>query len=402
MKKEWSLPGRACWILCLTVAIAMVQVQEVRSQTTTQRMTRLTLVEQNTPFGTVSLIAPVGAGSYQLTMPASAPGQGSLLYLSNGSGQLAWTTAPAANQVLTTNGSGQPTWVANSTFLGNTWSITGNTGMDTSAQYIGTTDALPIIVRTNGTERLRVRENGNVGIGTTGNALTERLTVSGGNVLLANTGTRAELRLMEASANGTNFVGIRAASAMASDITLAMPATAPTSGTYLKGGSTTATDLEWSDLGIPRVVVKGADEQVVSTLLIGQGVQDDDNLVLAVSANAIYVFEMFIAVSKTAVLAAGDIVMQFDGPAGTTGTFGFVSSGAALGQGVVQALGVATPGIGVTALGGGNITSIHIRGIVRTGANAGNLQYRWGMGGIALINTLTVYKDSYMQITRIQ
>ncbi len=153
MKKEWSLPGRACWILCLTVAIAMVQVQEVRSQTTTQRMTRLTLVEQNTPFGTVSLIAPVGAGSYQLTMPASAPGQGSLLYLSNGSGQLAWTTAPAANQVLTTNGSGQPTWVANSTFLGNTWSITGNTGMDTSAQYIGTTDALPIIVRTNGTER---------------------------------------------------------------------------------------------------------------------------------------------------------------------------------------------------------------------------------------------------------
>ncbi len=402
MKKEWSLPGRAGWILCLAIVIMTIRVSDVRSQTTTQRMTRLTLVEQNAPFGTVSLIAPAGAGSYQLTMPASAPGQGSLLYLSNGSGQLAWTTAPAANQVLTTNGSGQPTWTAQSTLLGNTWSITGNTGMDTSAQYLGTTDALPIIVRTNGTERLRVRENGNVGIGTTGNAATERLTVSGGNLLLANTGTRAELRLMEASANGSNFVGFRAPSAMASDVTYTMPSGSPTSGTYLKGGSTTATDLEWSDLGIPRVIVKGADEALASTLIVGQGIQDDDNLVIAVSANAVYVFDMFIATSKTALLALGDIAVQFDGPAGTTGTFGYVSSAAALNQGVVQALGVATPGISVVALGGGNITSIYVKGIIHTGANAGNIQFRWGMAGIGLVNTLTVYKDSYMQLTRIQ
>ena len=45
------------------------------------------------------------------------------------------------------------------------WELTGNTGNPRSA-FLGTTDNNAVVVKTNGAERLRVDENGNVGIGT--------------------------------------------------------------------------------------------------------------------------------------------------------------------------------------------------------------------------------------------
>ena len=47
------------------------------------------------------------------------------------------------------------------------WSIIGNAGIDPLLNFLGTTDAQPLIVRTDNTERLRVTALGNVGIGTT-------------------------------------------------------------------------------------------------------------------------------------------------------------------------------------------------------------------------------------------
>jgi hypothetical protein len=49
--------------------------------------------------------------------------------------------------------------------IANGWVKSGNTAT-TAVDYIGTTDAQPLIVKTNGTERMRVLANGNVGIGT--------------------------------------------------------------------------------------------------------------------------------------------------------------------------------------------------------------------------------------------
>ncbi len=45
------------------------------------------------------------------------------------------------------------------------WSITGNTGTSPSTNYLGTTDANDLVIRTNATERLRVLKTGEVGIG---------------------------------------------------------------------------------------------------------------------------------------------------------------------------------------------------------------------------------------------
>ncbi|MBS1536545.1 MAG: hypothetical protein JST20_02205 [Bacteroidetes bacterium] len=71
---------------------------------------------------------------------------------------------------------------------GSSWALTGNTSIDPVINYLGTTDAQPLVIRTNNTERMRILSNGNVGIGIVNP--TQKLQVdgnvfiSGGNQLL--------------------------------------------------------------------------------------------------------------------------------------------------------------------------------------------------------------------------
>ena len=57
------------------------------------------------------------------------------------------------------------------------WSLTGNTGTDSTLNFIGTVDGKPLVMKTNNTERLRINSNGNIGIGT--NTPTAALDVNG-------------------------------------------------------------------------------------------------------------------------------------------------------------------------------------------------------------------------------
>ena len=58
------------------------------------------------------------------------------------------------------------------------WALEGNAGTDPANDFVGTTDARPVVLRTANTERMRVGETGNVGIGT--NAPASRLQVRRG------------------------------------------------------------------------------------------------------------------------------------------------------------------------------------------------------------------------------
>jgi hypothetical protein len=71
-------------------------------------------------------------------------------------------------------------WQPLSSLVTNAWLLTGNAGTNPAVNFLGTTDAQPLVIRTNNTERMRVTANGNVGIGTT--APIHRLDVRGGPV----------------------------------------------------------------------------------------------------------------------------------------------------------------------------------------------------------------------------
>ncbi|MBK9729032.1 MAG: hypothetical protein WAR77_04755 [Saprospiraceae bacterium] len=59
-------------------------------------------------------------------------------------------------------------WIkVNAATLTNNWSLNGNSGTDSTNSFLGTTDNAPLLLKTNNTERLRITEDGNLGIGTT-------------------------------------------------------------------------------------------------------------------------------------------------------------------------------------------------------------------------------------------
>jgi archaellum component FlaC len=68
---------------------------------------------------------------------------------------------------LSVNGSGDVIMTDDATSANKAWGTTGNTGLSAVTNFIGTTDAVDFVTRTNNTERMRILANGNVGIGTT-------------------------------------------------------------------------------------------------------------------------------------------------------------------------------------------------------------------------------------------
>lgn len=70
-----------------------------------------------------------------------------------------------ANQVLKTNGAGVLTWSADNNSGASGWARTGNAGTVAATNFIGTSDAIDFVARTNNIERLRIKSTGNVGIG---------------------------------------------------------------------------------------------------------------------------------------------------------------------------------------------------------------------------------------------
>jgi hypothetical protein len=147
------------------------------------------------------------------------------------------TTQGVANTVLTNNGSGAMSWQSVAA-LANAWSLIGNSGTNPTNNFLGTTDAQDLRIRTSNIERLNI--------------------LSGGNVRLeSNAGTAQQLQLENpAGTFSTNFV----AGAQGANITYTLPTTLPGTNGVLTSNSTGT--QSWSTVDL-----SGGNQ-----LLTGQGV----------------------------------------------------------------------------------------------------------------------------------
>lgn len=169
---------------------------------------------------TVSIVASSGTSAYVLTLPL---------------------TSGISQDLLTTDGSGRLYWTSPNNAM---WTLVGNSGTSALTNFLGTTDAQPLVIRTNNNEALRVTETGLVFIGSstgtntldvtgtfsaTGNStIGGTLGVTG--LITGNAGaTITGPTLINSTGNAITLIGTTSA---ASALTIA---TGATSGLTLKG-----------------------------------------------------------------------------------------------------------------------------------------------------------------------
>jgi hypothetical protein len=104
----------------------------------------------------VTGILPIANGG---TNTNATPTAGAIAY---GTGtQYAFSSVGTTGYLLTSGGSGAPTWTDPSTLGGaNSWSLSGNSGTNPSNNFLGTIDAQDFVIRTNNTQRIRVTSAG--------------------------------------------------------------------------------------------------------------------------------------------------------------------------------------------------------------------------------------------------
>jgi hypothetical protein len=83
------------------------------------------------------------------------------------------------------------------------WSLKGNSGIDSTLDFVGTADGRPVVLRTNNTERMRISSNGNVGIGT--NTPSAKLNVEGSVKFENLAGGSTELEVLVLAADGSVY-----------------------------------------------------------------------------------------------------------------------------------------------------------------------------------------------------
>jgi len=311
-------------------------------------------------------------------------------------------TSTVGAGILQTDASGNLSWLAPSALVtGSAWALTGNSGTNPAVNFLGTTDAQPLVIRTNNTERMRVTATGNVGIGTANP--TERLQVSDGNVAITNTdGTARELRLYEPSGAGTNFTAFRA-QAQASDIIYTLPASDGSPGQVLTTDGNGQLSWSWNPGTI--FVRKTANESVTNSTTP----QADDHLYATLPANSIWEVEILLRTQSAGGDANnGGIQVQLNAPTGTSmQVYVEIKKGGSGGDlnhhwhyGWITAPNTSVgynPIPGTTTQTG----AVKLKGLVIVGSTGGTLQLYWAQNA-ANTNATTVYANSYMKLTRIQ
>lgn len=129
------------------------------------------------------------------------------------------------------------------------WQAGGNSGTDPNTNFLGTADAEPLIIKTDGTERMRVLSTGNVGIGTSTPAAT--LDVQG---------------TMYLSGSTSGYVGLQP-QAVAGSTVYTLPAADGSSGQVL--GTDGSGGMSWGDAVSYPYIYQGTN--FTNSMILGQG-----------------------------------------------------------------------------------------------------------------------------------
>ncbi|MEZ4782701.1 MAG: hypothetical protein R3F28_01365 [Candidatus Kapaibacterium sp.] len=282
---------------------------------------------------------------------------------------------------------------------GSGWSLTGNSGTTAGTNFLGTTDNVDLVFKTNNAEQMRIDNTGNLGIGT--NNPGQKLEVQDGNLLLSNTGTAGELRFAEPSAGGTEYTAFKAG-AQGANITYTLPLAQGAVGSVLSNNGTGS--LSWTNpnqngsVGSQGFARKTADESITNVGTL----QNDDHLALPLAASTTYVIEGFLYAYSN--VNNAELIIGFDVPASSTMKMTYVAYDGAnniKGGGFLSTDGGASGAIDVTS---GTATDIAVwfRGIVITSTTADDIQLQWAQSAAGTGRTTTIEANSFMQATRVE
>lgn len=134
--------------------------------------------------------------------------------------------------------------ISDGSVSGDYWSLTGNASTTPATDYIGTSDDVDLIIKTDAAQRMKFNSTTNGG----DVEINENLS-------LTNSGTVKEFRILEQSGNGTNFTGFKAPDALAGDVMYTLPDDFGSNGEFLMTDATGS--LSWN---IPSVSIPGGAE----------------------------------------------------------------------------------------------------------------------------------------------
>ena|GEM_PF-3198178 len=282
------------------------------------------------------------------------------------------------------------------------WSLTGNSGTNPATNFLGTTDAQPLVVRTNNQERLRITGAGALGIGTTSPS---------GLFNLEGNGTSTELFRISNDLNSTKdsvmvFTSAGRLGVGTTSPTTALHVAATSNPLRLQGlqSDTSSTVLVVdtagvvkkrslaSIMGAPTYVRKTSDQSVTSSTTY----QNDNALVYTASANQIFEIEAYMFISG----GSGGIKIRVSIPSGASMKLYAELKKDDQHYWVYRKLTSSSDEISWDQIDN-TWGYARIRGIITMGSSGGNVQVQWAQNSSNATAT-TVEAGSYLKITPVQ
>ncbi|GIV51743.1 MAG: hypothetical protein KatS3mg038_2264 [Candidatus Kapaibacterium sp.] len=306
--------------------------------------------------------------------------------------------------LLQTDASGNLSWVSPSSLgVGNAWSLTGNSGTNPATNFLGTTDAQPLVVRTNNQERLRITSAGALGIGTTSPS---------GFFNLEGNGTSTELFRIANDLNSTKdsvmvFTSAGRLGVGTTSPTTALHVAATSNPLRLQGvqndtSLTTVLVIDTSGVvkqrslssitGATSFVRKTSNQTITSSTTY----QNDNALVYTASANQIFEFEAYMFISG----GNGGIKIRVSIPSGASMKLYAELKKDDQHHWVYRKLTSSSDEISWTDIDN-TYGYARIRGIITMGSSGGNVQVQWAQNSSNATAT-TVEAGSYLKITPVQ